>query len=429
MGNQEVIYHSFNIYNSRGHRCGFLAAVSGLPIATLLKPLRSSLYASFSVLLPTKNSSLYNRVRDRAMYTSIPIMEKALQKSFVPTLYFTSLFLFLIYLLWIMIQPFLGAVIFAAIITGSIYPLFIRLIEKTHISYKLAALIMCIAIIFVVFLPTILLVSILSKEAVILYQHLSTGFSNEMVNNFFFGDGYFSGLMQRASVLTGIEINSEVIKSGILGQIKSVSALTIKTVNNLVGNLVSFIFKFVIMILVIYALLAEGVFLKRFLLKLSPLPDDQEELIIEKFNQMNFVTLVCNGLGGLIQGVLAGIGFWFAGLSLIALWTTLMIILAFIPLLGISIIYIPACIYLAIIGDTYSSVILFTYCTLIALVTENWFKPMFIGKRIQINSLLVLLTIIGGMTVFGVGGIFYGPVIAILFLTTVELYHKFYEEN
>ena len=101
MGNQEVIYHSFNIYNSRGHRCGFLAAVSGLPIATLLKPLRSSLYASFSVLLPTKNSSLYNRVRDRAMYTSIPIMEKALQKSFVPTLYFTSLFLFLIYLLWI----------------------------------------------------------------------------------------------------------------------------------------------------------------------------------------------------------------------------------------------------------------------------------------------------------------------------------------
>jgi len=325
-----------------------------------------------------------------------------------------------------MIQPFLGAIIFAAIITGSIYPLFIKLIDKTHISYKLAALIMCIAIIFVVFIPTIYLVNILSKETIILYQHLSTGFSNEMVNNFFFGEGYFSGVMKKISVLTDIEVNSEVIKNGIMGQIKNVSALTIKTINSLVGNLVSFIFNFVIMILVIYALLAEGVLLKKFLLELSPLPNDQEELIIEKFNQMNFVTLVCNGLGGLIQGVLAGIGFWFAGLNLIALWTTLMIILAFIPLLGISIIYIPACIYLAIIGDTYSSAILFTYCTLLALITENWFKPMFIGKRIQINSLLVLLTIIGGMTVFGVGGIFYGPVIAILFLTTVELYHKFY---
>ena len=183
------------------------------------------------------------------------------------------------------------------------------------------------------------------------------------------------------------------------------------------------------MILVIYALLAEGIPLKEFLLRLSPLPDDQEELIIEKFNQMNFVTLVCNGLGGLIQGVLAGIGFWIAGLNLVVLWTTIMMILAFIPLLGISIIYIPACIYLAIIGKTFEGIALFIYCSLLAFFTENWFKPIFIGKRIQIHSLFVLFSIIGGMTVFGLGGIFYGPVIAILFLTTVELYHKFYSTS
>ena len=150
---------------------------------------------------------------------------------------------------------------------------------------------------------------------------------------------------------------------------------------------------------------------------------------MEKFNQMNFVTLVCNGLGGLIQGILAGIGFWFAGIKLIVLWTTIMIILAFIPLLGISIIYIPACIYLAVTGKTITSIALFIYCTLVALVTENWFKPLFIGKRIEISPLLVLFTIIGGMSVFGVGGIFYGPVIAILFLTMVELYHSFYSED
>ncbi len=333
------------------------------------------------------------------------------------------------YLLWMMMRPFLGAIIFASIITGSIYPLYTRLLEKTQFSRRMGAIIMCVLVIVIVFFPTIYLSFVLSKEAILLYQHMASGITNESVNNFFFGDGYVSGLVKDLSSMLGLEVNMDTFRNEIVNQIKNFSGIAIATINSIVGNLVSFLFNFVIMILVIYAFLAEGTPLKEFLLKLSPLPDDQEELIIEKFNQMNFVTLVCNGLGGLIQGILAGIGFWIAGIDLVVLWTTIMSILAFIPLLGISVVYIPACIYLAIVGKVFASIMLFIYCSLIAILTENWFKPIFIGNQIQINSLFVLFSIIGGMTVFGFGGIFYGPLIAILFLTTVELYHKFYSTN
>ncbi len=347
----------------------------------------------------------------------------------IPNLYFSAVLIYLIYLLWMMMKPFLGAILFAAIITGSIYPVYTQLLEKTQLTRRIAAIIICVSVIVVVFFPTIYLTFVLSKEAVTLYQDLAAGISNESVNNFFFGDGYISGIMKDFSSRLGVEINMDIIRNEVVNQIRNFSGIAIVTINSIVGNIVSFLFNFVIMILVIYALLAEGIQLKEFLLRLSPLPDDQEELIIEKFNQMNFVTLVCNGLGGLIQGILAGIGFWIAGINLVVLWTTIMMILAFIPLLGISIVYIPACIYLAIIGKTFASIVLFIYCSLLAFLTENWFKPIFIGKRFQINSLFVLFSIIGGMTVFGLGGIFYGPVIAILFLTTVELYHKFYSTN
>ena len=328
-----------------------------------------------------------------------------------------------------MMKPFLGAIIFASIITGSIYPVYLKLLEITQLTRRIAAIIMCVLVIVVVFFPTIYLSFVFSKEAITLYQNLAAGISNESVNNFLFGDGYIAGVVNNFGSMLGNEVNMDTFRNEVVNQIRNFSGIVIVTINNIVGNIVSFLFNFVIMILVVYALLAEGILLKRFLLKLSPLPDDQEELIIEKFIQMNFVTLVCNGLGGLIQGILAGIGFWIAGINLVVLWTTIMIILAFIPLLGISIIYIPACIYLAIIGKTFASIALFIYCSLLAILTENWFKPIFIGKRIQINSLFVLFTIIGGMTIFGIGGIFYGPVIAILFLTTVELYHKFYSIN
>ena len=347
----------------------------------------------------------------------------------VPNLYFSAVLILLIYLLWMMMKPFLGAIIFAAIITGSIYPVYMQLLEKTQLTRRIAAIIMCFLVIVVVFFPTIYLSFVLSKEAITLYQHLAAGISNESVNNFFLGDGYFAEAVKNFSAKLGIEVNMDNVINEVVNQIKNFSGIVIVTINNIVGNIISFLFNFVIMILVIYALLAEGIPLKEFLLEFSPLPNDQEELIIEKFNQMNFVTLVCNGLGGLIQGIMAGIGFWIAGINLVVLWTTIMIILAFIPLLGMSIVYIPACIYLAIIGNTFASITLFIYCSLLAFLTENWFKPIFIGKRIQINSLFVLFTIIGGMTVFGVGGIFYGPVIAILFLTMVELYHKFYSSS
>ena len=180
------------------------------------------------------------------------------------------------------------------------------------------------------------------------------------------------------------------------------------------------------MMLMVYTFLVDGPEIKRFMLDLSHMPDDEEELVFEKFNQMNFVTLIGNGIGGLIQGVLAGIGFWFAGIESIMLWTTSMVFLAFIPLVGISIIYVPACLYLLIIGKIWGSVILFVYCTVISLIIENWFKPKFVGNRVKINSTLVFVSIIGGMSVFGIPGIFYGPLIASIFLTFVNLYHKRY---
>jgi len=344
----------------------------------------------------------------------------------VSNLYFAFILIFLIYLLWVMMQPFIGAVIFASIIAGSLYPLFHRLLEKTRLRRSAVAAIMCGFVVVIVFLPMIWLLVELSKEAVNLYQNLTSIINNDSINNFLFGQGYFAQSVRKGADLLGVDVNLDAFRKEVISYIKGFSVFALRTINGIVGNIINFLFNFIVMILVIYAFLDKGVEIKKFLMDLSPVADDQEELIIEKFNQMNFVTLVCNGIGGLIQGALAGTGFWMAGIDSVVLWTTVMVILAFIPLLGISMVYIPVCIYLLLTDQTMVSLALFIYCSAIAIFTENWFKPLFIGNRIQINSLLVLFCIIGGMSAFGLGGIFYGPLIAILFLTMVDLYHKHY---
>lgn len=323
------------------------------------------------------------------------------------------------YMLW----PYLSTVIFAVILAGIFNPLKRRLEQKIS-NTMLASLLLCVFITLLIFLPSIYLGIQLSREALNLYEAISKLISEGKVESWFFhsvtGKEWIAWIVETFH----IEINPNNIKQAILDYSQNATRYVVDTLNSLVANIFSFFFHFFMMIVVIFAVLANDRKLKIFLLDLSPLPNDEEELMIQKFNQMNQVTFIGNGMGGIIQGLFAGIGFWVVGIESLVFWTTLMVVLAFIPLLGMSIIYVPASLYLVGSGDGLAGVLLFLYCTLIALTVENWFKPIFVGKRVKIDSTLVFLSIIGGMSVFGIAGIFYGPIVISLFLTFVELYHK-----
>ena len=335
-------------------------------------------------------------------------------------------YLLLLYLVGFMAWPFISSIIFAGILAGTFYPLATYFHNRLLIRRSWAALLVCLIIIAAIFVPSIYLVIQLSKEAIGLYQNISENLTEELLEELFFGEGILPRMLQEVFHTLNMEYNIATIQNLLLDGAKNASTFLFDTINVWISNTFSFFFQLIIMLVIIFALLIDGERLKRFILDLSPLPDDEEELVIQKFNQMNFVTLIGNGIGGLIQGILAGVGFWFAGLESVVLWTTSMVIFAFIPLIGISFVYIPACIYLWIVGQWGVALILFFYCTAISLIVEQWFKPKFVGNRVKINSTLVFLAIIGGMSVYGVAGIFYGPLILSIFLTFVNLYHKRY---
>ena len=334
-------------------------------------------------------------------------------------------YLVLFYLIGLMLWPFITSIIFAGIIAGSFMPVMKYLAEKTN-HPKWSAILVCLLIVLALFIPSIFIIIQLSEEALQLFQSIRAYLSEEQLEKFLLNTDRFPGFVKELFSLANLEMNVASVKGLLLEASKNASSTVFNLVNSWISNIFFFFFQFLIMLVVMYTLFVDGARIKEFFLALSPLPDDEEELVIEKFNQINYVTLVGNGIGGIIQGILAGIGFWMAGLQSIALWTTTMVVLAFIPLVGISIIYIPACIYLLIIGKTISSIILFVYCTFVAQVVENWFKPKFVGNRAKISSTLIFLSIFGGLSVFGVPGIFYGPLIISIFLTFVELYHKRY---
>lgn len=324
----------------------------------------------------------------------------------------------------IMAKPIIHAIIFGAIIGGCFYPLFNKVMMVTKWKREVVAGLVSSLVVFLLFIPIIYLAFSLSRESFNLYQTLkSMVLANDQS---IFESNFIGSFVVKIANIFQVDITLDLIKSKAIEFLQQFSTYVLNTVNSWISNILSFLFDFCIMVVIIYVLFAEGPDFKEYMLKLSPLPDDQEEVIIKKFNQMNYVTLVCNGVGGVIQGGIAGLAFWIAGVPSVLLWSVTMVLLAFIPLVGISIVYIPVSIYLAIKGKVLAAVLLFIFCTIVAFVVENWFKPKFIGNRIKVNSFFVLFCIIGGMGSFGMAGIFYGPIIGIIFLTTAELYHANY---
>ena len=104
------------------------------------------------------------------------------------------------------------------------------------------------------------------------------------------------------------------------------------------------------MMLTIYYILLDGVRLKNYISELLPFPPGQQNLVVNKFREMARAIIVGNGINGIIQGILGGFGFYFFGLGSPFLWGTVIGFMAFLPVIGSSVVFVPATIILALEG-------------------------------------------------------------------------------
>jgi predicted PurR-regulated permease PerM len=148
---------------------------------------------------------------------------------------------------------------------------------------------------------------------------------------------------------------------------------------------------------------------------------------MKKFLEISGVILVGNGISGLFQGVVAGILFALLGISSPVLWGAIMAVLAFLPIFGIGLILLPTSAILLINGSMAQAIITFIFYIILSFTVEYLLKPKFVGSHVKMHTLLVFLAIIGGMAMFGVLGIIYGPLIVTAFLTLSEIYLKEYK--
>lgn len=341
--------------------------------------------------------------------------------------FFLVCFVGSIFLLGWLLFPFLSILIMGMVVSGIFYPLY-RIIQRhPKIQASTASLLTCILIFFLLFIPIVFFVGSLTQQAFGLYQMAKSAAISEQVNTLL----QETRVLERANeVLSAfdLEVTGDELKEGISEVAKFVGFFLYEQARSIASNTFAFVVNFFLMLMVIYFLLIDGHRLVTYIIELSPLPTDQEWKLIEKFNDMAGAMLVGNGLGGLIQGGLGGLAFYFFGLPSAFLWGVIMGLLAFLPIIGIGVVFLPTALYLFIKGRIAAGIFFVIFYFILSMGTEYVFKPKLVGSRVKMHPLLVFFAIIGGLKLFGILGIIYGPLVVTGFMTLADIYRANYQQ-
>jgi len=324
------------------------------------------------------------------------------------------------WLLW----PFLSVIVVAIVVTGIFNPIYKILSRK--LGPYISSLLTCVLVFFFLFVPVIFFVGILTNEAYDLYVTTRETVQHMQIRNLIEN----SKILEKINDLLtnfNIEITGSQLSSAISEIGKVVGLFLYQQARSITANVLMFFVNFFFMLLVVFYLLIDSHRLVSFFVSLSPLPDDQDEKLIQKFKDMAGAILIGNGLGGLIQGTLGGIVFAVFGLKSPFLWGVVMAVMAFLPILGIGVVFIPATVWLFLKGRIAAGIFFLIFYVVLSGSIEYFFKPKLVGKRVQMHTLLVFLSIIGGLKLFGILGIIYGPLIVTAFITLTDIYESSYQ--
>ena len=160
-----------------------------------------------------------------------------------------------------------------------------------------------------------------------------------------------------------------------------------------------------------------------------PLPEAFEDQLVDRIVSVASVVLKGSLVIGIIQGGLAGAAFLLVGIPGWAFWTTVMIVLSLIPAVGSALVWIPAAVFLFSTGPTGTALVFTLWCAIVVGTVDNFLRPRLVGQGAKMPDILVLISTLGGIFLFGAVGFIIGPIVAALFLGTLTIYGEMFSDS
>jgi predicted PurR-regulated permease PerM len=336
-------------------------------------------------------------------------------------LFFFVVFAILILLTLTLLRPFLTVVIVSLISVIMLKPVYNFFLGWKWLKgrKRLASTLTLVALFAIVIIPVLLIGQMTVSQLSGAFDDLSSLDLNTLVASI---NQFFQGL----PFLQGIQVDAANLEGALHSLAGAVGKALADFAVSLASSIPNLIVQGVIFIVLVASLLPVYDVLIPKLEEISPLGPEISELYTRKITAMVKSLVLGVFLIAIIQGAAMGFFFWIAGLPYVFLLTLLSMLLAMIPMVGISWLVIALAVLLFLTGNSGQALtILFGFYGVV-----NWIdillRPKLLKEDAALNFALFLLSIFGGIAWAGIMGLFYGPVIMLLLVTTIDIYVERY---
>jgi predicted PurR-regulated permease PerM len=331
------------------------------------------------------------------------------------------LFVISVAFLWVtrlMLMPILLAAIFA----GLTYPLYLRFLSWTRNRPSIAAVLTLTTLAMVTLVPLAILGTIAYHQAAEFLSVLdiknlqSSGL--QLLENL---KARFPLLLEHLDSQDMVAKASHSIQVAVQHFLKYATSLGLSFLHKILGVFVTLFAMFYFYI--------QGPHLLAQVVKLSPLKDEYDGILIANFISVTKGTLKASVFIGCINGTLAGLVFWIVGMGSPVFLGSLIFIGTFIPVIGGGPVWVPTAIYLMLYGRWASAFAVIGVCGIILHSIHSLLLPVLIGQDVKMHNLLVLMSTLGGIFAFGFIGVVIGPILGAMFLSIWKIYAQVYERE
>lgn len=330
------------------------------------------------------------------------------------------------FFLFNILRPFLTVIFVGAVLSIAFYPAYLKISKWFRGHHSAASLVSCLFVVLVIVAPLTFFILLLTTEAVNTYEVIQDKVESGVFDKYLQWDdgGFFYDLKKQIEPV--VDLESLDIKKSIIAMAQNLSSYLVSQSANFVKGVSGVLISLVVMLFCMYYFFKDGPLLVKKIGALSPLPSVYESELFKKIGAMVKAVIFGVFLTALVQGLIGGIGFAFAGISSPVFWGTAMAFFSLMPVVGTAIIWVPAAIILLILGEWGSALFIFLWGVLVVGSIDNFLRPFLIGGKVHTYPLMMFLVILGGVITIGLKGVVVGPLILIILMSFLHIYEAEY---
>lgn len=325
-----------------------------------------------------------------------------------------------LYLCWLILQPFVNVILWAAVLAVVFYPMHRRIRERVG-GPSLAAAISTLLVVVLILLPATFITVAVVREVIGAADNVQAGLQRLSGATTIPGLGW---VVERAR--NYVDIDPVAAQQFLSERLKTWGAALAASTLGVVGGAVGAIVQMVLTVFTLFYMLRDGDRIRHAVYDVLPLKRIQMHDITARTREVIAATIYGVLVIAAIQGTLGTIIFSILGLPSPLLWGVVMFFLSMIPMAGAFLVWVPAAIYLAVTGSYIQALVLVAWGVLVIGTIDNVLSPRLVGRRARLHELLIFFGVLGGIEVFGVLGLVLGPVLVAVTLALLEMMRQMY---